>query len=53
MGAGSADRGSKLHWTVARDIGVPWLLTIPMLALMAAGLSALGHFDLGGKESNL
>jgi PiT family inorganic phosphate transporter len=38
MGAGSADRVSKVRWAVARDIAVAWLLTIPVSALMAAGL---------------
>jgi inorganic phosphate transporter, PiT family len=37
MGAGSADRLSKVRWTVARDIAVAWVLTIPVAALMAAG----------------
>ena len=37
MGAGSADRVSKVRWTVARDISVAWLLTIPVSALVAAG----------------
>jgi len=37
MGAGSADRVSKVRWAVARDIAVAWLLTIPVSALMAAG----------------
>jgi PiT family inorganic phosphate transporter len=37
MGAGSADRLSKVRWSVARDIAVAWLLTIPVSALMAAG----------------
>jgi len=41
MGAGSADRISKVRWTVARDIAVAWLLTIPVSALMAAGLYLL------------
>jgi PiT family inorganic phosphate transporter len=41
MGAGSADRVSKVRWTVARDIAVAWLLTIPVSALMAAGLYLL------------
>ncbi len=41
MGAGSADRVSKVRWTVARDIGVAWLLTIPVSALLAAGLYLL------------
>lgn len=38
MGAGSADRVSKVRWTVARDIAVAWVLTIPVSALMAGGL---------------
>ncbi len=38
MGVGSADRVSKVRWTVARDIAVAWLLTIPVSALVAAGL---------------
>jgi len=38
MGAGSADRVSKVRWTVARDIAVAWVLTIPIAALLAAGL---------------
>ena len=37
MGAGSADRVSKVRWTVARDIAVAWLLTIPVSAVVAAG----------------
>jgi inorganic phosphate transporter, PiT family len=38
MGAGSADRVSKVRWTVARDIALAWVLTIPVAALLAAGL---------------
>jgi PiT family inorganic phosphate transporter len=38
LGSGSADRLSKVRWTVARDIGVAWVLTIPVSALVAAGL---------------
>jgi PiT family inorganic phosphate transporter len=38
MGAGSADRVSKVRWGVARDIAVAWVLTIPVAALLAAGL---------------
>jgi PiT family inorganic phosphate transporter len=41
MGAGSADRVSKVRWTVARDIAVAWVLTIPVSALVAAGLYLL------------
>jgi PiT family inorganic phosphate transporter len=36
VGAGSADRVSKVRWTVARDIVVAWVLTIPVAALLAA-----------------
>ena len=38
MGAGSADRVSKVRWTVARDIAVAWLLTIPVSAFLAAAI---------------
>ena len=38
MGAGSADRVSKVRWTGARDIAAAWLFTIPVTALLAAGL---------------
>jgi PiT family inorganic phosphate transporter len=41
MGAGSADRVSKVRWTVAREIAVAWLLTIPVSTLLAAGLYLL------------
>lgn len=38
VGAGSADRVSKVRWNVVRDMGLAWLLTIPLSALLAAGL---------------
>jgi PiT family inorganic phosphate transporter len=38
MGAGSADRVSKVRWTVARDIAIAWLLTIPVSATVSAGI---------------
>jgi PiT family inorganic phosphate transporter len=38
LGAGSADRVSKVRWTVAREIVVAWVLTIPVAALLAAAL---------------
>ena len=41
MGAGSADRLSKVRWVVARDIALAWLLTIPVSILLAAGLYLL------------
>ena len=43
MGAGAADRLSKVRWTVARDLAVAWLLTIPISALVAAGLYLVVH----------
>jgi PiT family inorganic phosphate transporter len=36
VGAGAADRVSKVRWTVTRDIAVAWLLTIPVVAVLAA-----------------
>ena len=41
MGAGSADRISKVRWTVGRDIAVAWLFTIPVSALAAAAIYLL------------
>ncbi len=41
MGVGAADRVSKVRWRVAREIAVAWLLTIPVSALLAAGLYLL------------
>jgi len=41
MGAGAADRMSKVRWTVGRDIAVAWLLTIPISALLSAGIYLL------------
>lgn len=38
IGAGSADRLSKVRWAVVRDMGLAWLLTIPLSALLAAEL---------------
>lgn len=38
IGAGSADRISKVRWGVVRDMGMAWLLTIPLSALVAACL---------------
>jgi PiT family inorganic phosphate transporter len=46
MGAGSADRVSKVRWTVARDIAVAWVLTIPVSALLAALLHSVIHLFL-------
>ena len=41
MGTGAADRVSKVRWSVALDIVVAWALTIPVSALLAAGLYLL------------
>jgi PiT family inorganic phosphate transporter len=41
MGAGSADRISKVRWTVGRDIAIAWLFTIPVSALVAAAIYLL------------
>jgi len=46
MGAGAADRFSKVRWNVARDIALAWLLTIPVSALFAAGLYLLVDLSL-------
>jgi len=35
VGVGSAERLSKVRWTLFRDIGMAWLLTIPLSALLA------------------
>lgn len=41
LGVGSAERLSKVRWGVALEIAWAWLLTIPLNALLAAGLHAL------------
>jgi PiT family inorganic phosphate transporter len=38
MGVGSAERLNKVRWGMAREIATAWLLTIPVTALLAAGL---------------
>jgi inorganic phosphate transporter, PiT family len=38
MGVGAAERVNKVRWGVAREIATAWLLTIPVTALLAAGL---------------
>ncbi|HUX24052.1 MAG TPA: inorganic phosphate transporter [Burkholderiales bacterium] len=35
LGAGAAERKSKVHWAVLNDIAVAWLLTLPATALLA------------------
>ncbi|HLF27639.1 MAG TPA: inorganic phosphate transporter [Anaerolineae bacterium] len=41
IGVGSAERISKVRWNVAGQIATAWLLTIPMTALLAAGVYVL------------
>lgn len=38
IGVGSADRVSKVRWSVAGDIMTAWLITIPASALLSAGV---------------
>jgi PiT family inorganic phosphate transporter len=37
IGVGSAERASKVRWSVAEDIITSWLITIPASGLLAAG----------------
>jgi PiT family inorganic phosphate transporter len=41
MGVGSAERLSKVRWGVAQQIVAAWLTTIPVSAVLAAGLAAM------------
>jgi PiT family inorganic phosphate transporter len=38
MGVGAAERVNTVRWGVAQEIAVAWLLTIPITALLAAGI---------------
>ena len=38
IGVGSAERASKVRWSVAEDIMIAWLITIPASALLSAGI---------------
>lgn len=38
MGVGAAERFSKVRWGVAKDIMLAWLVTLPAVALLAAGI---------------
>jgi PiT family inorganic phosphate transporter len=38
MGVGSAERLSKVRWGVAGDLAIAWLITLPLTALLAAGI---------------
>jgi PiT family inorganic phosphate transporter len=42
IGVGAARRVSSVRWSVANDIVVAWIVTIPAAAFMAAGFYALG-----------
>ena len=46
MGVGAAERVSKVRWGVAINIGFAWLYTIPLTALLAAGIYAFIKFIL-------
>ncbi|HEX9334007.1 MAG TPA: inorganic phosphate transporter, partial [Anaerolineales bacterium] len=37
IGVGSAERASKVRWSVAEDIIMAWLITIPASGLLSAG----------------
>ncbi len=47
MGVGSAERFSKVHWNVAGQILTAWVTTIPVAALIAAGLLTLLRLATG------
>jgi PiT family inorganic phosphate transporter len=38
VGAGAAERKSKVRWGVLGEIAVAWLVTLPVAALLAAPL---------------
>ena len=38
IGVGSAERASKVRWSVAEEIITAWLITIPVSGLLAAGV---------------
>ncbi len=45
MGTGTAQRANKVRWNVAQEIGMAWLLTIPVTAGMAGGFYwIISHF---------
>jgi PiT family inorganic phosphate transporter len=47
VGAGSAERLSKVRWGVFRDIGLAWIVTLPATALLAALLYVPIEYSLG------
>src|SRR5512143_4065053 len=38
MGVGAAERVNKVRWSVAKDIALAWVLTIPASGLVSAGI---------------
>jgi inorganic phosphate transporter, PiT family len=38
MGVGAADEYKMVHWSIAKEIITAWLITIPMSALVSAGV---------------
>jgi inorganic phosphate transporter, PiT family len=38
MGAGAAERKNKVRWGVAQEIAMAWVFTIPVTALLGAGI---------------
>ena len=47
LGAGSSDRFNAVHWGVARNIGVAWVLTLPAAGITAALAYLVLHPFLG------
>lgn len=41
IGVGSAERMNKIRWNVAGQIVAAWVITIPVTALLSAGITAL------------
>ncbi len=41
MGVGSAERLSKVHWEVTKDIVMAWFTTIPVSALLSMGFALI------------
>ncbi|MFN2216742.1 MAG: inorganic phosphate transporter, partial [Anaerolineales bacterium] len=41
MGVGAAERVNKVRWTVAQEIAMAWVLTIPITILIGAGFGLL------------
>jgi PiT family inorganic phosphate transporter len=48
MGVGASKRVSAVRWGVAKNMLVAWVLTIPVTALLSAGVYALVRQVFGG-----